>query len=291
MAGKSSCVFMCFDFHFKRMSLLFLCMLVFLCFCVHVVFAQKTGNAIRALGRMVTLSASRRNSGISSNGHSNASSPRPSIAAHPHLPSLDENRETKVKFETETSLMSCPLKNKNLKINNCERSDSGFSEVVEDPFEGRDIGECHKTIPPEILLQKLEEIAENNVDDKKSEILAKIPIVKTGVVQERTKKLTEKYEKPVVNNVVTTKKSQNDSKLVIPRDIPHQTKLPETTKNSNLIPPTNNSTIPTQTRLRSSYAPKKLVIQPNSKTALLRQKFENNCKANEQPHVRNFRTK
>lgn len=239
---------------------------------------------------MVTLSASRRNSGISSNGHSNANSPRPSIAAH-HLPSLDENHETKVKFQTETSLM--PLKNKNLKINNCERSDSGFSEVVEDPFEGKEIADGHKIIPPELLIQKLEEIAENQNDDKIRDVYVKIPIVRPGVVQERTKKLAERYEKslspepvkPVVAKSFPIKKSLYDSNISPP--IP-ETKVPQLTKNSNDIISNVSQTngVP-----RTIYAPKKLVIQPNSKTALLRQKFENNCKANEQPHVRNFRTK
>lgn len=281
------------------------CVFNFIVCFVSLIRIQKTGNAIRALGRMVTLSASRRNSGISSNGHSNTNSPRPSIAAH-HLPSLDENRETKVKFDTGTSMMGTPLKNKNLKINNCERSDSGFSEVVEDPFEGKENnGESHKIIPPELLIQKLEEIAENRIDDNQRKASVKIPIVRIGVVQERAKKLTEKYEKSKspeikpINKIIAAKKSQIDSKITskdvkpahsIPNDIPIQTKSPETTKNSNPIP-TNMSPSQTNGVRRNHYTPKKLVIQPNSKTALLRQKFENNCKANEQPHVRNFRTK
>lgn len=235
---------------------------------------------------MVTLSASRRNSGISSNGHSNTSSPRPSIATH-QLPSLDENRATKVKFETVA--VHGPLKNKNLKINNCERSDSGFSEVVEESFESKENGENHKIPPPELLKQKLEEISEKQ---SKHSSLIKIPHVKTGVVQERTKKLTEKYEKPKnlekpKGILFANKKTSVTTKSVAKvHEVPPQKKIIETTKNDSK----NMTTDQTPVRC-NNYSPKKLVIQPNSKTALLRQKFENNCRDNEQPNVRNFRTK
>ncbi|XP_055839411.1 myosin light chain kinase, smooth muscle-like isoform X1 [Episyrphus balteatus] len=98
---------------------------------------QKTGNAIRALGRMANLSASRRNSAVSTAG-SVPSSPRPSLSgtsifsanATGHMTSLNEEEDD---FNPELPSVELKLNVRNsLKVRDktqcSERSDSGFSE-------------------------------------------------------------------------------------------------------------------------------------------------------------------
>lgn len=159
-------MFLCVYFYFD--SLIFVCFLV-VCFLyivwfLHVSyrpaftisFTKKTGNAIRALGRMATLSAqSRRNSEAAAASANNT--PRPSISggcmnssiiANHRMTSLNEEEadnydETKTPtivghrsrtdIEVRTNNFSHNNNNNNNNINHykscSERSDSGFSET------------------------------------------------------------------------------------------------------------------------------------------------------------------
>lgn len=98
---------------------------------------QKTGNAIRALGRLATLSASRKSSGA----NALSSSPRPSIsgAVYNNLSNhVNDARMTSVNEEEDVSKHSpSPDADKHLlgdklkdprSCNEAQRSDSGFSE-------------------------------------------------------------------------------------------------------------------------------------------------------------------
>lgn len=142
---------------------------------------QKTGNAIRALGRMATLSASRRNS-VASNAGSVLNSPRPSISGNStfnatnmpaHMGSLHEEDDD---FSIE--LPSTDMKRKNPKVlhkSQCsERSDSGYSECSNCSATGSVACQCatgkdsvdhianddlSSSVPHDLLKLKLEEIA------------------------------------------------------------------------------------------------------------------------------------
>lgn len=81
---------------------------------------QKTGNAIRALGRLATLSASRKNNNA---GTSQTNSPRPSISGAPFTAPVIDLRMPSVHEECDDD------KTKLKDPRSCnERSDSGFSE-------------------------------------------------------------------------------------------------------------------------------------------------------------------
>ncbi|XP_054090488.1 myosin light chain kinase, smooth muscle isoform X8 [Zeugodacus cucurbitae] len=102
---------------------------------------QKTGNAIRALGRMATLSASRRNSAVSGAG-SLPNSPRPSISGIHHMFSPhttvqmgslhEEDDDFSIELPNQTTLEQQRRIQKTLKVRDksqcSERSDSGYSE-------------------------------------------------------------------------------------------------------------------------------------------------------------------
>jgi hypothetical protein len=104
-------------------------------------FEQKTGNAIRALGRLATLSASRKNlaNNAAAAAAAQVSSPRPSISGtlYNNLNNhVNDSRMTSVNEDEEIANHSSPLHASNDKcelklkdIRSCnERSDSGFSE-------------------------------------------------------------------------------------------------------------------------------------------------------------------
>lgn len=106
-----------------------LCLIVVVC-CLNSRFKniQKTGNAIRALGRLATLSASRKTK--CSAGNPSPSSPRPSISGmNPNNLSahVNDSRMTRVNEEADGADEKCTLKPKDPRSCN-ERSDSGFSE-------------------------------------------------------------------------------------------------------------------------------------------------------------------
>ncbi|XP_037955655.1 myosin light chain kinase, smooth muscle-like [Teleopsis dalmanni] len=96
---------------------------------------QKTGNAIRALGRMATLSASRRNSAVS---NSLPTSPRPSVSGtsifNPNLPvQMSSLHEEDDDFSIELPTLDAQRRmQQSLKVRDksycSERSDSGYSE-------------------------------------------------------------------------------------------------------------------------------------------------------------------
>lgn len=85
-----------------------------------VCFSQKTGNAIRALGRMATLSASRRNS--AGTAASAPSSPRPSIASNANAAC---NRMSSVNEEDAEDTATSRRENFNNEINAHQRTYTG----------------------------------------------------------------------------------------------------------------------------------------------------------------------
>ncbi|GAB0100344.1 muscle M-line assembly protein unc-89 [Sergentomyia squamirostris] len=144
---------------------------------------QKTGNAIRALGRMATLSAnSRRNSAVSSIPNS----PRPSISGSllasltSHMSSLNEEIDDSDKVTMVQLNGDHRKKTNEVKDRSCsERSDSGFSEcsiscgcaqtssnklqIIFDTDDNEDEVPPEPTPKPflhEVLTSKLEKIAE-----------------------------------------------------------------------------------------------------------------------------------
>ncbi|XP_030387654.1 titin homolog isoform X3 [Scaptodrosophila lebanonensis] len=155
---------------------------------------QKTGNAIRALGRMATLSASRRNSAISTVA-SLPSSPRPSISGismfnsnltGTQMASLNEEEDD---FSVEIPNVEQQKRlQRTLKLRDksqcSERSDSGYSECS-----NCSLGATHATastssacvqdtqllsvaVPHTLLKSKLEEIAKHNATEVQTESTA-----------------------------------------------------------------------------------------------------------------------
>ena len=108
-------------------ALIFLLLFFFVCaFClIEILLVQKTGNAIRALGRLATLSASRKSSSAPC-----ANSPRPSISSTLCSPLNNHVNEVRMTCLTEDdeSLNKSIAENMELKLKTAERSDSGFSE-------------------------------------------------------------------------------------------------------------------------------------------------------------------
>uniref|UniRef100_A0A0K8UDN7 Myosin light chain kinase, smooth muscle n=4 Tax=Bactrocera latifrons TaxID=174628 RepID=A0A0K8UDN7_BACLA len=162
---------------------------------------QKTGNAIRALGRMATLSASRRNSAVSGAG-SLPNSPRPSISGIHHMFSPnttvqmgslhEEDDDFSIELPNQTTLEQQRRIQKTLKVRDksqcSERSDSGYSEcsncsvagnmpchcagasAVQVIVQHSALDDLHATnaeaalslgVPHEVLKTKLEEIAQH----------------------------------------------------------------------------------------------------------------------------------
>ncbi|KAJ6643194.1 Myosin light chain kinase, smooth muscle [Pseudolycoriella hygida] len=152
---------------------------------------QKTGNAIRALGRMATLSAnSRRNSAASA---AVPISPRPSITgtmtttAIQHMSSLNEEEDRSTELlQANISDSNSESKTKNKTCN--ERSDSGFSEcsncsekmpcicsqqtidknlviTEEKCLNDEDGVHADRKLSHDLLQIKLEEIADTQIDD------------------------------------------------------------------------------------------------------------------------------
>ncbi|XP_023297882.2 myosin light chain kinase, smooth muscle isoform X8 [Lucilia cuprina] len=157
---------------------------------------QKTGNAIRALGRMATLSASRRNS-VASNAGSVSNSPRPSVSGvtilNPNISvQMGSLHEEDDDFSIE--LPSSELKRRNptvLHKSQCsERSDSGYSECSNCSASGTIQCQCSSnnkdsvdqvtnedlslSVPHDLLKLKLEEIAhqaDSNIEEVKLELV------------------------------------------------------------------------------------------------------------------------
>lgn len=98
----------------KSMTLFLMC--VFCMIFLFVCFQQKTGNAIRALGRMATLSASRRNS-----ANSNPTTPRQSLSGTGGL-LTSVPRMTSVTEQENVALLNCDINSnsKNLNYNNTQ---------------------------------------------------------------------------------------------------------------------------------------------------------------------------
>ncbi|XP_075167098.1 stretchin-Mlck isoform X2 [Haematobia irritans] len=158
---------------------------------------QKTGNAIRALGRMATLSASRRNSAISAAG-SLPNSPRPSISGismfNPNvnvsvpMGSLHEEDDD-FSIELPNAVHEIPRRSpKVITKSQCsERSDSGYSECSNCSANGpqcqcpptkdsvdhavaADLQDLSISVPHDLLKLKLEEIAhqaDHNIEETK----------------------------------------------------------------------------------------------------------------------------
>lgn len=267
---------------------------------------------------MVNLSASRRNSSISSNSPKTYS-PRPSLASSA-MPSLDENRNEKsVKFTLDTSSIDGAVLSRTLKpVTPGDRCDSGFHEDVvhENGYKGTN-GSSGGVVPPQVLRRKLEEIVENRQEEPTHKILQK-EILKSNPKPKDDKSNFDKMRSSYLSKIedkTPNHRSLQTPKLEIcpkfmsrnqesihnlqsknpysflksPIKIPHEPpKTPEI-----ISPLKTTSTISQSTPTwRSSYTPKKLNIQPNSKTALLRQKFEKAAEEQSQSKmVKNFRTK
>uniref|UniRef100_A0A1I8NUE4 Muscle M-line assembly protein unc-89 n=1 Tax=Stomoxys calcitrans TaxID=35570 RepID=A0A1I8NUE4_STOCA len=167
---------------------------------------QKTGNAIRALGRMATLSASRRNSAISTAG-SLPSSPRPSISGMAMFnPTINTTSAPMGSLHEEDDDFSIELPNavheitrrspKVVTKSQCsERSDSGYSECSNCSATGLqcqcpskdnvdhappDLPDLSISVPHDLLKLKLEEIAhqaDHNIEEVKLELV--VPTAKT----------------------------------------------------------------------------------------------------------------
>lgn len=262
---------------------------------------------------MVNLSASRRNSSISSNSPKTYS-PRPSLASSA-MPSLDENRHEKsVKFSLGTSSIDGAVLSRTLKpVTPGDRCDSGFHEDVvhENGFKGTNGHSVSSggVIPPQVLRRKLEEIVENRQEESTPKILQK-EIQKSKDEKSNFDKIKSSYLSKIEDKIPKLPTTQ-PPKLEIKSNLCTKymskaqesihsslSKVQEPPKNLSRSPETITLSTISQSELkstptwRSSYTPKKLTIQPNSKTALLRQKFEKAAEEQSQSKlVKNFRTK
>ncbi|XP_065370324.1 muscle M-line assembly protein unc-89 isoform X7 [Calliphora vicina] len=180
---------------------------------------QKTGNAIRALGRMATLSASRRNS-VASNAGSVPNSPRPSVSGvtifNPNISvQMGSLHEEDDDFSIE--LPSSEIKRKNPTVLNksqcSERSDSGYSECSNCSASGSIQCQCTAnkdsvdhaanddlslSVPHDLLKLKLEEIAhqaDSNIEEVKLELV---------VPNEKSPQLDDNQNELKTLNIVNT---------------------------------------------------------------------------------------
>ncbi|XP_055374488.1 titin homolog isoform X1 [Condylostylus longicornis] len=182
---------------------------------------QKTGNAIRALGRMANLSASRRNSAISATGSSTSlsNSPRPSISAgcgqtnsllNPnivnHMTSVNEEEDDgeiitsaivqvpKVATIIESKIIQRPkIRNKT----ECsERSDSGFSECSN--CSGGGIGGNISCLCPHPILEKPQAIQEEILLEKINEFSVGIP---HDILKIKLEEVASKHQEMIDNEL------------------------------------------------------------------------------------------
>lgn len=244
------------------------------------------------------------------------------------MPSLDENRHEKsVKFSLSTSSIDGAVLSRTLKpVTPGDRCDSGFHEDVvhENGFKGTNghSGSSGSVIPPQVLRRKLEEIVENRQEESTPKILQKeiqkskqptdeksnfdkIKSSYLSKIEDKIPKLptTQPPKLEIKSNLCTKYMSRTQESIQNLQPRSHTvnnslSKVQEPPKSLSRSPETITLSTISQSELkstptwRSSYTPKKLTIQPNSKTALLRQKFEKAAEEQSQSKlVKNFRTK
>lgn len=230
---------------------------------------QKTGNAIRALGRMANLSAaSRRNSNSSA---SFSSSPRASLSGSgvSRMSSLSEEGDPEIKYSSE----SFDLKSNRMRICS-ERSDSGISDCssISAPF-------SHS---PKPLFNKDYSITEEDEGMNDKKMTVKVPKTKPVIKEPSIK---ESSIKPTIKES-SMKASIKDFSM---KPNIKESSIKPISKESSVKPSSKESSIKPSIK-ESSIKPsiKESSIKPSSKESSIKPSIKENKSSSNSFSNRNF---